>query len=46
MKKMFIDNINKHGDGNLPGPGRYNYEKKFASLDLKYSMASKLRTEE
>ena len=29
MKKLFIEDINKKGDGNLPGPGRYVPDKKF-----------------
>jgi len=27
MKKMFIDDIKKKGDGNNPGPGVYRHEK-------------------
>lgn len=42
MKKVFIEDIKKHGDGNRPGPGRYSHEKPFASVDLKYTMGSKL----
>jgi len=29
MKKLFIEDINKKGDGNQPGPGRYMPDKKF-----------------
>jgi len=36
---MFIDEIQKKGDMNLPGSGRYNIEKRFGSLGLSYSMA-------
>lgn len=46
MKKMFIDDINKKGDLNSPGSGRYNIEKRFGSLGLSYSMAQKLKVEE
>jgi len=45
MKKMFVDEIKKKGDNSLPGPGRYNPEKKFGTGGLNYSMASKLPTE-
>ena len=46
MKKMFIEDINKKGDGNLPGPGRYTAEKKFGDAGLNYSMAKKLGADE
>jgi len=31
MKKVHIEEIRKHGDGNLPGPGKYTHEKPFAT---------------
>ena len=31
MKRMFIDDIKKKGDGNNPGPGVYRHEKQFGS---------------
>ena len=46
MKKMFIDDIQKKGDMNSPGSGRYDIEKRFGSLGLSYSMAQKLKIEE
>ena len=46
MKRMFIEDINKKGDGNLPGPGRYTAEKKFGTNGLDYSMAAKLGADE
>ena len=46
MKKMFIEDIKKHGDINLPGPGRYSHEKRFGSLGLTYSMAQRLYKDE
>lgn len=54
MKKLFIDDIKKRGDHSLPGPGKYFKDplsfgtddlKKF-SMPLKYSMATKLPTDE
>jgi len=42
MKRLFIEDINKKGDGNLPGPGRYMPDKKFGTTGLDYSMAKKL----
>jgi hypothetical protein len=29
MKKLFIEEIKKHGDSSLPGPGRYSPDKGF-----------------
>ena len=29
MKRLFIEDIKKHGDTNLPGPGRYSPDKGF-----------------
>jgi hypothetical protein len=29
MKRMFIDDIKKLGDTNMPGPGRYSPDKGF-----------------
>ena len=46
MKKIFIDDIKKKGDQNSPGPGRYNYEKKFGGEGLNYSMAARLPTDQ
>ena len=31
MRRIFIDDIKKKGDGNNPGPGVYRHEKKFGS---------------
>lgn len=42
MKRLFIEDIKKKGDNNLPGPGRYTAEKNFGSDGLDYSMAKKL----
>ena len=42
MKKLFIEDIKKKGDGNSPGPGRYSHEKKFGSPGTNYSMAARL----
>ena len=46
MKKMFIDDIKKKGDGNNPGPGVYRHEKKFGSQGLSFSCAQKLPHDE
>ena len=46
MKKLFIEDIRKKGDGNLPGPGRYTHEKKFGQEGLNYSMAARLHHDE
>jgi hypothetical protein len=45
MKRIFIEDIKKHGDTNLPGPGRYSPDKGFPSYGINYSMASRLPTE-
>ena len=42
MKRLFIEDIKKKGDANLPGPGRYMPDKNFGSAGLDYSMAKKL----
>ena len=42
MKRLYIDEINKHGDKNQPGPGRYQFSKTFGAQGLNFSMASKL----
>jgi hypothetical protein len=39
MKRMFINEIQKKGDMNMPGAGRYEISKRFGSLGLSYSMA-------
>jgi len=42
MKKIFIEDIRKHGDNNLPGPGRYQPDKGFQAYGRTYSMAARL----
>jgi|TARA_B110001450_G_scaffold73588_1_gene69927 hypothetical protein len=45
MKKLFIDDINKKSDHSSPGPGRYNFSRKFGQGGINYSMASRLPTD-
>lgn len=42
MKRIFIEDIRKHGDTNLPGPGRYQPDKGFQAYGRTYSMAARL----
>lgn len=42
MKKVFIEEIVRDGDKNLPGAGRYNPDKGFQSYGRTYSMAARL----
>jgi len=43
MKKMYVDDILKKGDGSMPGPGRYESEKLFGKTKgTHYSMAARL----
>ena len=46
MKRLFIEDIKKKGDSNLPGPGRYMPDKNFGQAGLDYSMAKKLGQDE
>ena len=46
MKRLFIEDIKKKGDGNCPGPGRYQPDVKFGHTGLDYSMAKKLGADE
>jgi hypothetical protein len=43
MKKIYIDEIMKHGETLSPGPGRYEQEKSFGKQGIEYSMASRLK---
>lgn len=43
MKKIYIDQIMKHGDLDNPGPGRYQEEKQFGKKGVEYSMGARLK---
>jgi len=51
MKRIYVDEIKKHGDKALPGPGKYEHKKTFGATPgvgqggLAYSMASNLETD-
>ena len=45
MKKLFIDEIRYKSDNSSPGPGRYNFSKKFGQGSINYSMAQRLPTD-
>lgn len=42
MKRLFVEDIKKKGDTNLPGPGRYMPDKNFGAAGLDYSIAKRL----
>lgn len=44
MKKLFVDEIKKKGDMNLPGPGKYenDIDKRFGKTGVNYSIAKRL----
>ena len=46
MKKIYIDEILKHGETLSPGPGRYEQEKSFGKKGIEYSMAARLKIDE
>ena len=46
MKRLYIDEIQKRGDGSQPGPGRYEASKHFGQNGKTYSMAARLRQQE
>lgn len=45
MNKLFVEDIKKHGDKALPGPGKYSPEKSFGSEGIKFGMRSLLPTD-
>jgi hypothetical protein len=45
MNKLFVEDIKKHGDKALPGPGKYSPEKDFGSEGIKFGMRAILPTD-
>jgi hypothetical protein len=46
MNKMFVEDIKKHGDKSLPGPGKYSPEKLFGSEGIMFGMRERLPSEQ
>ena len=42
MKKLYVDEIFKHGDKSSPGPAKYEHQRYFGKRGTNYSIAKKL----